>query len=94
MGCPSVTFDTFWNVYSKLVQCFHDTNGPEPLMPVISSHFQTLPHLTDEKVALLEGMKELRQGGIVVGQLPDIDGGSDVEYASFTSSEDDAEEAG
>lgn len=97
IGSPVITRDTFWRSYRQLLQCFVDVgqviNPDEPLENVLIGNFGRIDRFYKEEVALLEGMKELRQGGNVVGDQHDVeyDTGSDPEYAAFTSDSDSDE---
>jgi len=95
IGSPVITRDTFWRSYRQLLQCFVDagqvTNPDEPLENVLIGHFGRIDRVDKEEVALLEGMKELRQGGNVVGDQHDVGYDSDPEYAALTSDSDSDE---
>ena len=58
-------------------------------MPAIQEHFESIPRVIDEEVALLPGMKELRQGGNVVGDALVEEYDDNISCASFTDSSDD-----
>lgn len=97
MGSPPITFDTFWQSYWQLLQCFYDagqvTNPDEPLANILVGHFGAVDLVDKEKVALLPGMKELRLGGKVVGDQHDVGNESNPEYGEFTSNSESEESA-
>lgn len=71
MGSPAITIDTLWHLYCQLLQCFfhadHIMNPDQPLQNALAGHFKAINLVNEENVALLPGMKELCQGGKVVG---------------------------
>lgn len=85
-----ITFQTFWDIYRQLLQCFlqdletHD----EEMTSLISSQHAEVQEVEQEIIPLIEGLKELRQGDQVVGSSTTEDGdGSD--YGSFTDDSND-----
>lgn len=98
MGSPAITIDTLWHLYCQLLQCFfhadHIMNPDQPLQNALAGHFKAINLVNEENVALLPGMKELCQGGKVVGDQADVGNKNDPEYAEFTSDFKSEEPAG
>jgi hypothetical protein len=96
MGSPTVSFETLWDVYRELLLCFRqevgNSNADQPLTTVVSLHFSGMEELENEVFDLLDGMKDFRLGGNVVGAAT---GKDDQEmYASFTDTDGSETEDG
>ena len=100
MGQPEVNVDTFWNVYLSLLRRIHEGRD-EQLTGILTSHQGTLNQDPDE-MPLLPGMDAFRLGqplrpvlyGSYMGGLDESSLASAVqqlgiEYAEFTTDEED-----
>lgn len=65
IGQPVVQSDTFWEVYSQLLNQFQLEE--ESLVPVLTAYRETLHALDMEEIQLLPNLKELRNGAKIVG---------------------------
>jgi hypothetical protein len=70
-------------VYRQLLQGFREKD--DVLAPVLVSHFDSVARVDAEELLLLPGMKELRVGDNVVG---DVENNSDGLCAEFTDDSD------
>jgi hypothetical protein len=89
---PVVNSTTFWDVYLQLLERFQTNNEANmDLLTLISAHTDVIQDVNDERLDLLPGLKELREGGAVVGRQ-NVDGdlqvaaGSSV-FVDFTDSD-------
>lgn len=98
IGSPIVDFKSFWPVYEQLLQKFIE-NGctrDEELQNELNSVIEDSRRISDDdKLPLIPGLKELRNGDNVVGCQPvDGDRSTTMEFvepeaADFTDYEDD-----
>ena len=86
-----ITFRTFWDTYRQLLHCFLQEleNHDENMASLISSQRTQREDVEQDLIPLIDGLKELRQGGQVIGSGPSIDDGSD--YASFSDDSNDSD---
>jgi hypothetical protein len=90
IGSPAITFQTFWDTYRRLLQCFQDwETQDEEMASLISSQRAQKEEVEQDLIPLIEGMNELRQGGQVIGPSQAMDYGDGSDYASFTDDSDD-----
>jgi hypothetical protein len=97
MDKPVVNSVTFWNVYLQLLERFQTNNEANiDLLSVISAQTEIIQDVNDEKLDFLPGLKELREGGAVVGKqhvdsgnLASGPGSSSSVRVEFTDSESD-----
>lgn len=108
LGNPVVNAETFWIVYVSILARFVSLDDGQVLDPTIqnavSQHVISEQGVIAEPVAIIPGLRQLRQGDRLVGnQLlqppedveghPVFDQGGDmVGYADFTDKEEELEE--
>lgn len=95
IGSPVVTYQTFWNTYRQLLNCFlqgsesHGHGEDSEMDLLISSQRAQMEEVEQELIPLIEGMKELRQGDQVVGPGLSTDDGDGSYYGSFSEDSSD-----
>ena len=105
IGQPAVTVDTFWTIYRTLLKKLQESRD-ETLTEVVTT-YSALPNQEPEEMPLLPNMKPFRQGQplIIEGkyayigglddsglhQFEDGDQSREIEYAEFTSSDNDSD---
>lgn len=100
MGQPIINKDSFWNTYKDLLHRFQQPAEDTELDEVLATHTETMQRLHDlswDEIPLLEGLKELREGGLVIGEGYGDDtagssNGDGPEYADFTDDSSSEEE--
>jgi hypothetical protein len=100
LGRPVVNFASFWRIYSQLLHEFkqHRTNEPgSGLEEVLTNHKEYSQRIEGgDDVPLLQGLKELRNGGNVIGSVAGAASSSvafvEPEEAEFTDSDLDSGE--
>lgn len=95
IGSPTVTRETFWDIYLKVLACFKDalteqTESSSGLDNIVATHLGDIENIEDElPIPLLEGMKELRHGAPVPTDQENED--NEEMYASFTETESEGD---
>ena len=83
MDKPVVNSTTFWDIYLQMLKRFQTNDEANmDLLTVISAHSDVIRDVNDEILEVLPGLKELREGGAVVGKQH-VDG--DLQVASGSS---------
>jgi hypothetical protein len=70
MGQPSVSSDTFWDIYCELLQRFREVESNAALSLIIETHRNAMDQIELEntkKMELLPNMKAFRNGSNLVG---------------------------
>jgi hypothetical protein len=91
MGQPLVSSNTFWAVYLQLIQGFRAFVGDPEMNMIVEEHRDTTIFIEQDEVEVISGLRELRNGDIVVGEQ-DVGGDGQrgvphIEYALFTDDE-------
>ena len=99
---PTVTSDTFWNVYLQLLHEFRSL-GNNPVVTQVLAEYQEMTQVVEEEdVQLLPGLRHLRNGDNIVGPNGDlyieglrepviprpVDQQPAIYYATFTDDEE------
>ncbi|KZT10115.1 uncharacterized protein LAESUDRAFT_810391 [Laetiporus sulphureus 93-53] len=95
IGRPGVHGESFWDVYLQMLDHFNRLQGNAELSAAIAEHAATFDRLMNEKIEVLPGLRDLRNGDVLIGKRgssapegnPD-----DLELADFTDSEEDEED--
>lgn len=84
LGSPPISHRTFWEVYTQLVNRFH--NNARDIAPTLSS-FQPNSHFNDP-IDLLPGLQELPNGDRTISNNGREGSTGRPQYAQFTDDDD------
>jgi hypothetical protein len=102
IGRPTITSDTFWNVYLQLLQEFRSLGNNPAVTQVLAEYQEMTQVVGEEDVQLLPGLRDLRNDDNIVGPHGDLHVGGlrepviprpvdqqpAIYYATFTDDEE------
>jgi hypothetical protein len=101
LGRPPVSVDTFWDIYTQLLNHFRNLMHNMDLTHILASHQEITQNIENETILLPPGLKELPNDDDVDGpdgndeESLNTPGSSLVQnYATFTDEEDTSDDDG